>query len=118
MDFKQSVETVVLKKYMMLDGRASRSEYWWFALAYFILAVIAGVLDGALGTPGIIGMIVGLGLLIPTITVSVRRFHDINKPGWWVLIFFIPIVGLIAWLYFFTKKGDPGSNTFGPAPAS
>ena len=76
MDLKTSVETVVLKKYMMLDGRASRSEYWWYVLAYFIAAVIAGVLDGVLGLPGILGTIVGLGLLIPSITVAVRRFHD------------------------------------------
>ena len=118
MDLKTSVETVVLKKYMMLDGRASRSEYWWYVLAYFIAAVIAGVLDGVLGLPGILGTIVGLGLLIPSITVAVRRFHDINKPGWWVLTFLIPIVGLIIWLYFFTQKGTPGSNDFGPPPAA
>jgi len=117
MEIKEAVETVVMKKYMTLDGRASRSEYWWYALAYFIVIVIAGVLDGLLGLPGILGMIVGLGLLIPNITVSVRRFHDLNKPGWWVLIFFIPIIGLIAWLYFFTQKGTPGSNDFGSAPA-
>ncbi len=116
MEFKEAVETVVKKKYATFDGRAPRSEYWWYALAYFILVLIVGVIDGALGTAGVLGLILGLALLIPTLAVSVRRFHDLDKSGWWVLIFFIPIIGLIACLYFFTQKGTQGSNRFGSNP--
>jgi len=117
MDLKTAVDTVVVRKYAEFEGRASRAEYWWFVLAYFIAVIIAGVIDGMLGTQGIVGGVLGLALLIPSVALAVRRFHDIGKSGWWVLIFLIPIVGFIALLYFFTKKGQPGSNQFGPTPA-
>ncbi len=121
MDIKTAVETVVVKKYMTLDGRAPRSEYWWFVLAYIIIAIIAAVLDGALGLyiapdVGLLSLVVWLALLIPSIAVAARRCHDLDKSGWWLLLVFIPLLGSLILLFFFVQRGTQGSNRFGPDP--
>src|SRR5262249_45067841 len=58
--------------------------------------------------------LIGLGLLLPNLSVAIRRLHDINRSGWWFLIFLIPIVGLIMWLVWFTREGDRDENKYGP----
>lgn len=112
MDFMTSVKTVLTEKFADFSGRASRSEYWWFALFNFIISIITSVVGGILGTPIISGL-VALALLIPGIAVGVRRLHDIDKSGWWLLIAFVPIIGILVLLYFLVIKGTTGSNRFG-----
>ena len=112
----------VTSKYFEFSGRARRKEYWLFALFYFILNIIAMILDISFGLfgeefgIGTFGLIIGVGLLIPYIAVAVRRLHDKDKSGWFLLLILIPIIGVIVLLVFFCMKGTDGSNRFGDDP--
>jgi uncharacterized membrane protein YhaH (DUF805 family) len=118
MSFADAVRSV-LTQYATFSGRARRSEYWWYYLFYVIVIAVANILDYIIGTSGtyggVISGLVGLALLVPTIAVSVRRFHDIGKSGWFILLFLIPIVGFILWLVWFTQDSH-GDNEHGPNP--
>ncbi|WDI30621.1 DUF805 domain-containing protein [Hyphococcus flavus] len=114
MDIMQSVKTV-LGNYANFNGRSSRAEFWWWALAYFVAYVGIYFVGGVVGVGEMLAGLLALGLLVPNIAVSVRRFHDIGKSGWWCLIFIIPLVGLIAMIFFFTKPSE-GPNQFGEGP--
>ena len=112
----------VLKKYAVFDGRASRPEYWYFVLFNFIAGVALAILDVLLGTVssggfGLFYSIYLLVVLLPSIGVGIRRLHDINRSGWWLLIGLIPIVGLIliAWA---ATEGDAGANQYGSGPSA
>lgn len=112
MTFTESIKTC-FNKYADFSGRATRSEYWWFVLfiilAYIVIAALASVIPD-IASIGII--LFGLGTLIPQLAVGVRRLHDLDKSGWWMLISIIPIVSLVL-LYFFVSKGTDGDNNFG-----
>jgi uncharacterized membrane protein YhaH (DUF805 family) len=112
MDFATAVKTVVMQKYANFSGRAIRSEYWWFVLAYIIAYLVLAIVDYVLGAQ-LLTAILSLALLIPSIAVGVRRLHDLDKSGWWLLLGLIPIVGLIL-IYWFCQPGTPGANRFGP----
>lgn len=112
MNFQDAVKSS-LNKYAVFEGRASRSEYWWFFLFNITLYVAAIVLDSILSF-GFLSMIVSLGLLAPSLAVGARRLHDINKSGWWQLLYLIPLIGFIIVLIFLVKQGDAGENRFGP----
>lgn len=84
-----------LKKYAQFSGRAPRAEYWWFYLfvviAYFVAVLIDSTLGSSLlGPYGILAVILWIGLIVPTIAVGVRRLHDTNRTGWWILAPIIP----------------------------
>jgi uncharacterized membrane protein YhaH (DUF805 family) len=112
MDFATAVKTVVMQKYANFSGRAIRSEYWWFVLAYIIAYLVLAIVDYVLGAQ-LLTAILSLALLSPSIAVGVRRLHDLDKSGWWLLLGLIPIVGLIL-IYWFCQPGTPGANRFGP----
>jgi len=114
MDFMQSVQTV-LGNYANFDGRSGRAEFWWWMLAYFIGALIIGAIGTAMGGGGILRGLYFLALIVPNVAVGIRRFHDIGKEAWWVILMFIPIVNLIIALIFLTKPSD-GPNQYGEAP--
>ena len=115
----------VLKKYATFSGRASRSEFWYFTLINSIISIgiiflavlavdnnsydIANVLI-------IIFYIYGIATLLPSISVIVRRLHDIGKSGWWYFIVIIPIVGPLILLYFMILDSTPGDNVYGANP--
>ena len=113
-----------LKKYAVFSGRARRKEYWLFVLLYFFAMVVAGLFDDLVvgervafdSTMGVFSWIVFLGLLIPSIAVSVRRLHDKNLRGWWVLLFLIPLIGTIALFILYCMRGTDGDNRFGADP--
>lgn len=107
------IKSVILKNYCNFEGRATRAEFWWFFLFTFIIGLICGVL-GRVGT--ILSGIIGLGLLLPNLGLSVRRLHDINKSGWLLLLAFIPLVGAIILIVWWAKEGDPEPNQYGPVP--
>jgi uncharacterized membrane protein YhaH (DUF805 family) len=113
MDIMQSVKTV-LNNYANFDGRSGRAEFWWWMLAYFIGAVVLSFLAGIIGT-NILYWIYVLALIVPNVAVAIRRFHDIGKEAWWVILLFIPLVNLIIALIFLTKPSD-GPNKFGEGP--
>lgn len=138
MGFKEAVRTCLREKYFTFSGRASRSEYWYYMLFVTLvwialIAVIALVGGQDLFVYGDFGavnglliaivMIVGIGLYIPTISAMVRRYHDRNLSGWWVLGVMIgtniPYVGVvigIVSLVITILKGTEGENRFGPDP--
>lgn len=115
MTFEQSVRTC-LNKYIDIEGRASRSEYWWFVLFNIIASVVANIIDSVLGL-GIFGALLGLALLAPGITAGIRRLHDRNMSGWWMLLW-ITGVGALILLILFVLRGTEGPNRFGPDPVA
>ena len=110
------------KKYAVFSGRARRAEFWYFVLfnviVAFVLALIGGLIGAAIGDgyAGILSGIYGLAVIIPTLALWVRRLHDIDRTGWWVLINLIPLVGPIVLLVFALTPGTPGSNQYGSDP--
>ena len=114
--------------YVKFDGRASRSAYWWWALFVFIIVgIVANVLDGVFGLQqfrefngqmyaagGVISGIATLALLLPNLSVTIRRLHDTDRSGWWWFIVIFPVIGWIIYLYFMIARGTPGPNRFGP----
>lgn len=105
----------VLKKYAVFSGRARRKEYWMFFLFNFIFSFILTFVDVFLDTV-LFGAIYGLAVLIPSLTVTVRRLHDIGRTGWWALIGLIPLIGFIVLFIFVTTDGNEGSNEYGSNP--
>jgi uncharacterized membrane protein YhaH (DUF805 family) len=97
---------VCLQKYADFNGRATRPEYWWFVLFNFVLGLV-------LFWAPILSIIVSLALLLPSVAVAIRRLHDIDKSGWWLLLVFVPLIGLIALIIFFCQRGTEGRNRFG-----
>lgn len=104
-----------LKKYADFKGRARRKEYWLFILLYSICYFIAFLIDVASGALIIFTTIVALGLLIPLISVAVRRLHDTDRSGWWFLLGFVPFANIVLLIFFFLDD-TPGENRFGPDP--
>ncbi len=117
-------KTVVLQRYAKFDGRAGREEFWWFALAtwllYFVGWIVVGILWGVAAALGVIAFIIMLGLslalIVPSIAVAIRRLHDTNKSGWWLLIGLIPFGGIVL-LVFYILEGTNGPNDHGAVPA-
>ena len=105
-----------LKKYAVFSGRARRKEYWMFILFNMVIFFVLGLIEGFAGSPGVLGGIYGLAVLIPTIAVFVRRLHDTNRSGWWWLISFIPLIGAVVLLVFMVQDSQPGENQYGPNP--
>ena len=106
----------VLKKYAVFDGRAHRTEFWLFFLFSFIISFFLGVIVGLVGSLWFITTLYALAVLIPGLAVSVRRLHDTNRSGWWILTGLVPILGWIALLIFYVEDSRPGANQYGPNP--
>ena len=121
MSFQDAVRTCLTQKYADFNGRARRSEFWFWVLFYVIVAVVAGVIDSILGTrtssgTGIIGAIAGLALLVPFLAVSSRRLHDTGKTGWLTILWFLPtLVTQIIMIVFWATDSRP-DNQYGPNP--
>jgi len=112
---------LALKKYAVFSGRAQRVEYWYFALPNMIIGSVLGIIRGVTGSDvgiiiGILSIIYSLAVLIPGIAVTVRRLHDTNRSGWWLLIILLPIIGTIVLLVFMVSDSQPGQNQYGPNP--
>ena len=105
---------ICFQKFFIFTNRASRSEYWWFILFYTIFASIPTFVPNE--NLVVFGYIMSLLLFIPGIAVTVRRLHDINKSGWFILISLIPILGSIIVLVMTIEKGTLGKNRFGEYP--
>ncbi len=115
--FQEAIERAIAKNYCNFEGRASRSEYWWFCLFVFALGVAIGIVFCWSQTAiNVVSGIVDLALLLPCLGLAVRRLHDINKSGWWLLLAFIPVVGTIILIIWFCKESEPMPNVYGPVP--
>jgi len=121
-------------KYVDFSGRAKRPEYWWFVLFLFIGNVFCGLLDGMIfGGPemppgGDIGEevagaalfqpVFALATFLPQLAAGVRRLHDRDMTGWWLLLLLVPAVGALVLLVMLALPGTKGDNRFGPEPAA
>ncbi|MEM1316286.1 MAG: DUF805 domain-containing protein [Pseudomonadota bacterium] len=120
MNFVDAVRTC-FDKYVTFSGRATRPEYWYFVLFAVLAQLVGGTIDGLLfgfdedaGRP--IAALISLGLLLPGVSVAVRRLHDIGRPGWWLFLGLVPIVGFLVLVYFYIQPSQEGANEY-DAPA-
>jgi len=105
----------IKKQYADFNGRASRSAYWYFVLFYVLIGVVLAIIDTFVVNPllgmniaevsqgGILQFVFALAILIPSIAIGVRRLHDTGKSGWWMLISLVPVIGLLALIFFFVQ---------------
>jgi uncharacterized membrane protein YhaH (DUF805 family) len=131
MTFGESIKTC-FAKFATWQGRASRSEYWFFILYSFIVQIAAMVVDNVLGTTfsitdpgtgeaismgyGWIYILAALANFLPGLAVLVRRLHDTGRSGWWYWIALVPLIGAILLLVWFCSRGTQGANQYGPDP--
>ncbi len=106
-DFVSSF-SVCMRKYVDVSGRARRSEYWWFYLATTLISVVLAVVDSAVGDTGIVNLL-GFAFFLPSLAAGVRRLHDINRTGWWLLLMFsgLGVIGLIVLLAWPSTPDEP-----------
>lgn len=102
------------KKYADFSGRASRQQYWMFILIYMIIYLVLIGIDSVLGII-ILSSIFSLGSFIPSLSIAARRLHDTGRSGWWQLIIFLPLIGVIVLLVFFVQDSHD-QNEYGPNP--
>ncbi|MEM7439206.1 MAG: DUF805 domain-containing protein [Pseudomonadota bacterium] len=119
MGFGEAIKTC-FSKYVDFSGRAPRSEFWWFVLFGIICSVVLQIVDvsvlgadPAAGDIAILSSLFSLAILLPNIAVGVRRLHDTDRSGWWYLIVFVPIIGIIVLIIFWIMSGTEGQNRFG-----
>lgn len=116
-NFKESMT----KKYVDFNGRAGRKEYWLFQLFNGIIATLLYILmfisidsyEGPNTAFTIVNALYCLAILLPNLSVTVRRLHDVGKGGGWIFITFVPVIGGLYLLYLMICKGEPNANRFG-----
>jgi uncharacterized membrane protein YhaH (DUF805 family) len=114
MNFTQAISSG-FSNYVNFAGRAVRSEYWYWVLFVIVVSIVASIIDAVLGTT-LFNPIFSLAVLLPSIAVGVRRLHDLDRSGWWLLLGLIPLIGAIVLIVWFVGRGTPGANRFGPDP--
>ena len=105
-----------MKKSFTFEGRSSRTEYWQFMVIIFLIQVMATIIDLSLNESGevlIFSSLTNLFFIIPSISLTTRRLHDIGKSGWFQLLYLIPLLGWIIMLFFVFKKGSEEDNIYG-----
>lgn len=127
MNFPTAVKTV-LSNYARFEGRASRSEYWYWVLAVVLTSLVLSVIEGAIIAPAIgfepfdpqagqpLRLLMMLAVLLPSLAVSVRRLHDGGRSGWWLFIQLVPFIGSLILLWWYIRPGDESDNDFGAPP--
>ena len=111
MDFVSSIKrNMTTAAYAQFDGRASRSEYWWF----YLFTLLAGLAAEIVGST--VGNLATLVFFLPSLALAARRLHDVGRSGWWVLILFT-VIGIPVFLYWMVKDSDKGNNAYGEGPA-
>ncbi|MFT4715487.1 MAG: uncharacterized membrane protein YhaH (DUF805 family) [Paracoccaceae bacterium] len=120
MTFLESIK-ICFSKYVVWKGRASRSEYWWFALFSMLGSIALSIVDAAtLGLSengsGLFSGLFSLAMFLPSLSVMVRRFHDTDRSGWWFWLLLVPIVGWVIVIVFLATKGTDGDNSYGHDP--
>ncbi len=130
MGFMDALTTVFRNKYASFSGRASRSEYWWGYLGYFVVGTVlqivgfiaalalANVSEGLAAMMLLIPLVGVVAMIIPMLGVSVRRLHDTGKSGWMLLIMLIPCIGIILWIVWMVEDGQAHENAYGPVPTN
>ncbi|MBQ3943110.1 MAG: DUF805 domain-containing protein [Elusimicrobia bacterium] len=103
---------IIFKHYFDFQGREGRKVFWLFTLNMFVVSFLLSLISTGLST------VISLLVLLPSLGLTVRRLHDIDFNGWWILIGFIPFIGSIVLIIFACLPGTEGENRFGPAPTS
>jgi uncharacterized membrane protein YhaH (DUF805 family) len=106
-------KNAVLENYVNFSGRANRAQYWWFVLANLIAVAVLFILMQIASIFAVLYVVYVIGLLLPGLALAIRRLHDTNRSGWWILIAFVPIVGFIVLLVFYITAGTDGDNDHG-----
>lgn len=106
------------QKFATFQGRARRREYWFFILFNAIISIALAITDISLGgdSMGLLSGLYSLLIFLPSLAVTVRRLHDIDRSGWWLLLYVVPVVGVLVILVFTVLDGTQGNNEFGPDP--
>ena len=109
---------IVIRKYTVFTGRASREEFWYFLLINILISIAVGFIDrfmgwGGASGAGLLGGLYSLLVFLPSLAVVVRRLHDSGRSGWWALIMLIPLLGWITLLIMMALPGKP-DNEYGP----
>jgi uncharacterized membrane protein YhaH (DUF805 family) len=115
MGFGQAI-SAGFSNYVNFSDRASRSEFWYWVLFIFVAVVVTVIIDRVLFERGILTGLFYLAVLIPNLSIQIRRLHDLDRTGWWWFLGLIPIVGGIILLIWYCTKGTDGQNRFGPDP--
>jgi len=116
MNFQEAIASV-LRNYANFSGRALRSEFWYWQLFLVAGGLAAELLDFVIGSQiSVLSSLFWLITLIPSLAVAVCRLHDIGRSGWWLLLFFIPLIGEIVLIVWWCTKGSHGYNGFGADP--
>ncbi len=111
MNFGQAIASG-FSNYVGFSGRAVRSEYWFWTLFCALVGIATAILDGVTGVP-VTNPLFSLATLLPGLAVSIRRLHDLDRTGWWMLILLTGI-GAILLIIWFCMEGTQGPNRFGP----
>jgi uncharacterized membrane protein YhaH (DUF805 family) len=102
----------VWKKYADFQGRASRREYWMFFGVNLLFLIVLGIFEGIMGTK-FLGLLYALAICIPSLAVGVRRLHDTNRSGWWLLLCLIPLIGTLVLIVFALQGSQNEGNRYG-----
>lgn len=114
MTFGQAISSG-FSNYVNFSERACRSAYWYWFLFVVLSQLVATVIDSVIGIQAITTLF-SLAVLLPGLAVAVRRLHDLDRSGWWLLLGLVPLVGAIVLIVWFCTRGTPGPNRFGPHP--
>jgi uncharacterized membrane protein YhaH (DUF805 family) len=114
MNFQQAIQSG-FSNYVNFSGRAARSEDWFWIVFYLLAVVVTLAIDTMIGFRLTLS-IFAIAVLLPTIAVQVRRLHDLDRTGWWILLHFVPLVGAIVLIIWYCMRGTEGPNRFGPDP--
>jgi uncharacterized membrane protein YhaH (DUF805 family) len=125
LNFTSAVKTV-FSNYAQFNGRACRSEYWYWILAVVLVSVVLTLIEGALLAPALgfepfspdagqpLRWLLVLIIILPLLSVSVRRLHDVGRSGWWLFLQVVPIIGGLVLLWWYIQAGDETANEYGP----
>jgi uncharacterized membrane protein YhaH (DUF805 family) len=114
MGFGQAIASG-FSNYVNFSGRACRSEFWFWRLFYLLAAAGLGIIEGVVRIRAPVRLL-ELGMFLPSLAMSIRRLHDLDRSGWWYFLILIPIIGWIVLLIWYCTKGTEGPNRFGPDP--
>ena len=119
MTFSEAISSG-FRNYVGFSGRASRSEFWFWILFTVLVGLFTTIIDLRILSSKIqlISSIWSLVTFLPSLAVGVRRLHDADRSGWWLLLVFIPLIGFVVLIVFWCLEGTRGSNCFGSDPLS
>jgi len=107
------------KNYANFEGRATRSEFWYFYLFFYLTIILGGIISSKIDVDAVYGIVAIFlfGSIIPSAALTARRLHDVGKSGWWQVLGFIPyvnIIALIPLIFWFCSEGEKNKNKYGP----